>query len=254
MELATTPPRFDGRTVLVTGATGGLGAEICRRLAGEGGRVVVTDLDVSRCHELLDALPGEGHRALHLDVASEDSWTEVLGEVSATGGLHALVNNAALGSIATVEDESMEHWDQVVRVDQTGTFLGMKHGGPLVEASGGGAIVNICSILGTVGGFGNSFAYHAAKGAVRTMTKNAALHWATRGVRVNSLHPGFIGTPQLLERYEGSERHAGMLAQTPMGRLGTPVEIAAVVAFLASDDAAYMTGSEIYADGGWTAR
>jgi NAD(P)-dependent dehydrogenase (short-subunit alcohol dehydrogenase family) len=173
---------------------------------------------------------------------------------SAGGALHALVNNAALGSLATVESETVEHYERIIAVDQTGTFLGMKHGGALIEASGGGSIVNLCSILGTVGGFGNSFAYHAAKGAVRTMTKNAALHWATRGVRVNSLHPGFIGTPQLLERFEGSERHQSMLAGTPMGRLGTPGEIAAVVAFLASDDAAYMTGSEIYADGGWTAR
>jgi 3alpha(or 20beta)-hydroxysteroid dehydrogenase len=110
------------------------------------------------------------------------------------------------------------------------------------------------SILGTVGGFGSSFAYHAAKGAVRTMTKSAALHWATKGVRVNSLHPGFIGTDQLLQRFEGSERHRSMLAGTPMGRLGTASEIAAVVAFLASDDSSFMTGSEIYADGGWTAQ
>ncbi|WP_447644531.1 SDR family NAD(P)-dependent oxidoreductase [Nocardioides zeae] len=254
MELAMPTPRFAGRTVLVTGATGGLGTEICRRVAGEGGRVVVTDLEEAPCRQLADALPGDGHRGLRLDVASEDSWVAALAQVAAADGLHALVNNAALGSLATVEDESVEHWDRVVRVDQTGTFLGMKHGGPLIASSGGGAIVNLCSILGTVGGFGNSFAYHAAKGAVRTMTKNAALHWADRGVRVNSLHPGFIGTPQLLERFEGSERHAGMLAGTPMGRLGTPAEIAAVVAFLASDDAAYMTGSEVYADGGWTAR
>ncbi|MDQ1105671.1 SDR family NAD(P)-dependent oxidoreductase [Nocardioides zeae] len=254
MELASATPRFAGRTVLVTGATGGLGTEICRRIAGEGGRLVVTDLDEAPCQELVAALPGEGHRAIRLDVAGEDSWVAALEQVAADGGLHALVNNAALGSLATVEDESVEHWEQVVRVDQTGTFLGMKHGGPLIETSGGGAIVNLCSILGTVGGFGNSFAYHAAKGAVRTMTKNAALHWATRGVRVNSLHPGFIGTPPLLQRFEGTERHAAMLAGTPMGRLGTPAEIAAVVAFLASDDAAFMTGSEIYADGGWTAR
>lgn len=254
MGLAMPTPRFAGRTVLVTGATGGLGVEICRRVAGEGGRLVVTDLEEARCQELTDALPGDAHRALRLDVADEDSWVAALDQVAADQGLHALVNNAALGSLATVEDESVEHWEKVVGVDQTGTFLGMKHGGPLIETSGGGAIVNLCSILGTVGGFGNSFAYHAAKGAVRTMTKNAALHWADRGVRVNSLHPGFIGTPQLLERFEGSERHAGMLAGTPMGRLGTPAEIAAVVAFLASDDAAYMTGSEVYADGGWTAR
>jgi NAD(P)-dependent dehydrogenase (short-subunit alcohol dehydrogenase family) len=141
----------------------------------------------------------------------------------------------------------------VIGIGQTGTWLGMKHAGPLIERSGGGSIVNMCSILGTVGGLGNSVAYAAAKGAVRTMTKNAALHWAKAGVRVNSLHPGFIGTPPLLERWEGSERHREMLAGTPMGRLGRGEEIAAVVAFLAGDDSTFVTGSEIYADGGWTA-
>jgi NAD(P)-dependent dehydrogenase (short-subunit alcohol dehydrogenase family) len=129
----------------------------------------------------------------------------------------------------------------------------MKYAGPLIERSGGGSIVNVCSILGTVGGLRNSLAYAAAKGAVRTMTKNAALHWATRGVRVNSVHPGFVETRQLLERFGGTPRHTAMLEGTPMGRLGTPAEIAATIAFLASNDAAFMTGSELYVDGGWTA-
>ncbi|MDT9592806.1 SDR family oxidoreductase [Nocardioides zeae] len=246
--------RFEGRTVLVTGATGGLGAATCRRLASEGGRIAVSDLDVDACSSLVDDLPGTGHQAIALDVASEESWRTALDTLGSRGPLHALVNNAALGSLATVEDETVEHFAKIVAVDQTGVFLGMKHAGPAIERSGGGAIVNMCSILGTVGGMGNSFAYHAAKGAVRTMTKNAALHWAARGIRVNSLHPGFIGTDQLLERFEGSERHRSMLDGTPMGRLGTPEEIAAVVAFMASDDAGFMTGSEVYADGGWTAR
>lgn len=243
--------RFEHRTVLVTGATGGLGDEICRRLASEGARVVVTDVDVTTCHDLAAELPGDGHLALPLDVADESAWAAV---ADAIGDVHALVNNAGIGSLETVETETVEHWNRVMAVDSTGVWLGMKHVGPLIEASGGGSIVNVSSILGTVGGFGNSAAYHAAKGAVRTLTKNAALHWATRGVRVNSVHPGFIGTRQLLERYEGSERHQDMLAGTPMGRLGTPGEIAAVVAFMASDDSGFMTGSEVYADGGYTAR
>lgn len=246
--------RFDGRRVLVTGATGGLGTEICRRIAAEGGQVVVTDLDLGACEAHVAELPGTGHLALALDVASEPSWVEAVRRTTSDGPLHALVNNAALGSLATVEDETVENWERIIAVDQTGTWLGMKHAGAFIESSGGGSIVNLCSILGTVGGFGNSFAYHAAKGAVRTMTKNAALHWATRGVRVNSLHPGFVATAPLLERWAGSERHRGMVAGTPMGRLGTPAEIAAVVAFLASDDSTFMTGSEVHADGGWTAR
>jgi NAD(P)-dependent dehydrogenase (short-subunit alcohol dehydrogenase family) len=247
--------RYDGRTVLVTGATGGLGTEICRRLASEGARVVVADLEGADLDGTLASLSGEGHLPLALDVSQERQWMEAATMVEATfGGLDVLVNNAAIGSIATIEDEERERWDQVLAVDTTGVWLGMKHLGPLIERSGGGSVVNVASILGSTGGFGNSAAYHAAKGAVRSLTKNAALHWATRGVRVNSLHPGFIETPQLLARFEGSERHRAMLANTPMGRLGRPEEIAGTVAFLGSADAGYMTGAEVYADGGWTAR
>jgi NAD(P)-dependent dehydrogenase (short-subunit alcohol dehydrogenase family) len=247
--------RYEERTVLVTGATGGLGAEICRRLASEGARVVAGDLDGTDLAGTLSTLAGEGHRELKLDVSLEDHWSAATRDIQETHGrLDVLVNNAAIGSIATVEDEDRERWDRVIAVDATGVWLGMKHVGPLIERSGGGSIINVASILGSTGGFGNSVAYHAAKGAVRTMTKNAALHWATRGVRVNSLHPGFIETAQLLSRFEGSERHQAMLSNTPMGRLGRPEEIAGTVAFLGSSDAGYMTGTEVYADGGWTAR
>lgn len=247
--------RYTDRRVLVTGATGGLGTEICCRLAAEGAVLVLADLPSPALEDARAGLPGSGHLALGLDVSDEEQWRAVVGQVEQElGTLDVLVNNAAIGSIGTVEDEEREHWDRVMSVDATGVWLGMKHAGPLIERTGGGAIVNVASILGSTGGLGNSVAYHAAKGAVRTMTKNAAIHWATRGVRVNSLHPGFIETPQLLERYAGSERHRAMLANTPMGRLGRPEEIAGAVAFLGSDDAGYLTGAELYADGGWTAR
>jgi 3alpha(or 20beta)-hydroxysteroid dehydrogenase len=248
--------RLAGSVVLLTGATGGLGVHIAQRLASEGARVVVTDLDPEACRDVVDRLPGgaEAHAAIGLDVSSESQWSAAVAEVERRlGPLRALVSNAALGSLATVEDETEEHWQRVVAVGQTGVWLGMKHCGPRIKENGGGSIVNMCSILGTVGGLGNSVAYHAAKGAVRTMTKNAALHWATDGVRVNSLHPGFIATGPLLQRYEGTERYDAMLAKTPMGRLGRPEEIASVVAFLVSEDSSFMTGSELYADGGWTA-
>jgi 3alpha(or 20beta)-hydroxysteroid dehydrogenase len=247
--------RYAGRRVLVTGATGGLGEQICARLAAEGAVVVASDLAGTDLDGLVSGLPGGPHQAAHLDVAQEDDWRDLVTRLeSDLGGLDVLVNNAGIGSLGTVEDEERERWDQVLAVDATGVWLGMKHVGALIERSGGGAIVNVASILGSTGGLGNSVAYHAAKGAVRTITKNAALHWATRGVRVNSLHPGFIETAPLLERYAGTERHRAMLANTPMGRLGTPQEIAGAVAFLGSDDAGFMTGSELYADGGWTAR
>ncbi|WP_046470190.1 SDR family NAD(P)-dependent oxidoreductase [Allosalinactinospora lopnorensis] len=248
--------RLVDKAVLVTGSTGGLGAAIARRLAEEGARLVVTDVDESACRDLVAELPGgtERHLCYALDVSSEDAWRTVVALAEREfSGLSGLVNNAALGSIATVDQEDLDRWERVIAVGQTGVWLGMKHVGPAIERTGGGSIVNMCSILGTVGGLGNSVAYHAAKGAVRTMSKNAALHWARSEVRVNSLHPGFIGTSQLLERYAGTERHEAMLTHTPMGRLGTAEEIAAVVAFLASDDSSFMTGSEIYADGGWTA-
>ncbi len=248
--------RLAGSVVLLTGATGGLGVHIAERLASEGARVAVTDLDPEACRDLADRLPGgaEAHAAIALDVSAESQWSAAVAETERRlGPLTALVSNAALGSLATVEDETEEHWQRVVAVGQTGVWLGMKHCGPRIKDNGGGSIVNMCSILGSVGGLGNSVAYHAAKGAVRTMTKNAALHWATDGVRVNSLHPGFIATGPLLQRYKGTERYDAMLAKTPMGRLGRPEEIAAVVAFLVSEDSSFMTGSELYADGGWTA-
>jgi NAD(P)-dependent dehydrogenase (short-subunit alcohol dehydrogenase family) len=246
--------RLDDTRVILTGATGGLGTAIAARLSAEGARVALTDVDPTACEKLGAELDGPT-LALGLDVADEQAWAEVVAAVADHwGGLDVLVNNAGIGSTATVESESRERWDQVVDVDQLGTWLGMKHAGPVIECSGGGAIVNIASILGATGGLANSFSYAAAKGAVRSMTMNAALHWATRGVRVNAVVPAFIGTAPLLERFAGTERHAAMLANTPMRRLGRPEEVAAAVAFLASTDAGYTTGSEVFVDGGWSAR
>jgi len=246
--------RLTGRNVLLTGATGGLGSAIATRLSGEGASVALTDVDAAECAKLAAKLDGPAS-VFELDVRDEDAWrTAVEAVVREWGALHVLVNNAGIGSLATVEDETLDRWEQVVAVDQAGTWLGMKHAGPAIERGGGGSIVNIASILGATGGLANSFAYAAAKGAVRSMTANAALHWATRGVRVNAVVPAFIGTEQLLSRYGGTERHDAMLANTPMRRLGRPEEVAGAVAFLASDDAGYTTGSELYVDGGWSAR
>ena len=255
--MTTVSERIKDKVVFLSGVTGGLGRATAARLAEEGAHLVLTDLDEQACKTLAEDLAGTPgrHLAARLDVADESQWVEVAEAILREyGRLDGLVNNAAIGSLATVEDETVEHWDAVMSVGSTGVWLGMKHLGPLIAASGGGSIVNLSSILGTVGGLGNSAAYHAAKGAVRTLTKNAALHWATAGVRVNSLHPGFIGTAQLLERYQGTPRHEAMLAGTPLGRLGRGDEIASVIAFLISDDSTFMTGSEVYADGGYTAR
>ena len=163
--------RLAGRTILVTGSTGGLGRAIAHRLAEEGGQIVVTDLDAAACQTLADSLPGHRHIGRRLDVSSEPEWTDLVTTIANRGsGLDVLINNAAIGSLATVETEQREAWDRLIAVDQTGVWLGLKHAGALIERSGGGAIVNMSSILGTGGGLGTSIAYHAAKGAVRSMT------------------------------------------------------------------------------------
>jgi NAD(P)-dependent dehydrogenase (short-subunit alcohol dehydrogenase family) len=248
--------RLDGRVALVTGAASGIGAATAHRLAEEGCAVVVTDIQDAAGEQVAKALVDAGGRAsyLHHDVASESEWeTAVARTLETYGRLDILVNNAGMGDLATIEDTTLEDWNRTVGIDQTGVFLGMKTAAAALKASGHGSVINISSIFGTSGGFGTSPAYHAAKGAVRTLTKNIALHWAPEGVRVNSIHPGFIDTP-ILDQAKGTEFEQAMLALTPMGRLGKPAEIAAGVAYLASDDAGFVAGLELYIDGGFIAR
>jgi NAD(P)-dependent dehydrogenase (short-subunit alcohol dehydrogenase family) len=241
---------------IVTGAARGIGAATARRLAEDGYAVALTDVLDDEGAPLAAELTQNGHRAAyhHLDVTDEAAWASVLEAVeSDLGQVEALVNNAGIGSMADVETETVEGWERTVAVNQTGVWLGMKVVGSRMREHGRGSIINVSSIFGAVGGFGASVAYHATKGAVRLMSKNAALRWATDGVRVNSLHPGFVETP-LIADLKGTPAEEAILSMTPMGRLGEASEVASVIAFLAGDGASYMTGSEVYVDGGWIAR
>jgi NAD(P)-dependent dehydrogenase (short-subunit alcohol dehydrogenase family) len=248
--------RLEGRTALVTGAASGIGKATALRLAEEGAAVLITDIQDEAGEKTVQELASSGFRAAfhRHDVTSESDWEAACAKaVDEFGGLDILVNNAGMGDIKPIEETTLAEWERTVAIDQTGVFLGMRTAAPHLKRSSHASVINISSIFGSSGGFGVSPAYHAAKGAVRTLTKNVALHWATDGIRVNSIHPGFIATP-ILEQSRDTPIWDGMTALTPMGRLGRPEDIAAGVAYLASDDAAFVTGLELYIDGGYMAR
>jgi len=246
--------RLTGRVALVTGAAGGIGRATSIRLAAEGAAVVVTDIADGQA--VVDEISANGGRALFLtlDVTDDEAWrVAVERTVAEFGGLDILVNNAGVGDVSPIEQTTRAEYDRTIAITQTSVLLGMQAAAAALKASGHGSVINISSIFGSSGGFGSSPAYHAAKGAVRTMTKSVALAWALEGVRVNSIHPGFVDTP-IMDEVRGTEFEDLMMDLTPMRRLGRPDEVAAGVAYLASDDATFVTGSELYIDGGYMAR
>jgi NAD(P)-dependent dehydrogenase (short-subunit alcohol dehydrogenase family) len=252
--------RIEGKVALVTGAAMGLGAQTARVLAREGAAVLLTDLADEEADAVVRAIRADGGRAayLHHDVTQEADWeAAVAAAKEAFGALHILVNNAGIaGGPFPLMTHSLEDWRRVLAVNLDGVFLGMRHAGPLIAASGGGSIINLSSILGKVG-LPEAAAYCASKGGVLLLTKSAALEWAPLGIRVNSLHPGFIDTPMVANSVmlgpDGNEKKAMLVAAHALGRFGVPREIADAVLFLASDESSFMTGAELVVDGGYTA-
>ena len=242
--------RFDDRVALITGGASGIGKATAKRVAAEGGSVVIADLNDDAGKAVVEEIAQSGGKAayVHLNVTDEQGWADAVSATLDTfGRLDILVNNAGIGDTEPIEITTVDTWNKVVAVTQTSVFLGMKAAAEALKKSGHGSVVNISSMYGIVGS-GVSPAYHAAKGAVRLLTKTTALGWAKEGVRVNSVHPGYIDTPIL-----GDTDRGMLIGATPMGRLGQPEEIAAMIAFLASDDASFATGGEFVVDGGYTA-
>lgn len=253
--------RLNGKTAIVTGGARGIGLATCKRFANEGCRVVVADVLAEEGERVAASIrAAEGTAVfMNLDVADEASWARVVdGTLSLYGTLGVLVNNAGIARNEDVETETLEGYNRLIAINQTGAWLGMRAAARAMRTSGGGSIVNVSSIYGATGGNGAAIAYHASKGALRIMTKSAALHFAKENIRVNSIHPGFIDTPMVAPFLSGANKEAEqfksfVLSMTPMGRVGKPEEIASAIAFLASDDASYVTGTELFVDGGWTA-
>jgi len=241
---------LDGKVALITGGAHGQGAAEGRLFAAEGATVVLADVTDADGKEVADEVGGQYH---HLDVSSAEEWDTVVADVVATyGRLDVLINNAGIFRSARIVEETVEQWDQVIAVNQTGVFLGMRAGGrAMIAAENGGAIVNISSVAGMEGIFG-SVAYSASKWAVRGMTKVAAKELGRFGIRVNSIHPGFIATDMTADMpaMSDAEKNKRLLKQVPLGRVGEPEDIARVALFLSADASGYCTGQEFVVDGG----
>lgn len=253
--------RVENKIALITGAAQGLGAATAALLAREGARVVLSDINLDGAEKQalrINSVYADSAVAIEQDVTEQEGWLCTLSEIrSCYGGLHILVNNAGIGSVASIEQETFENWRRVHAVDLDSVFLGCKYAIPLIAASGGGSIVNISSISGIIAGH-NLAAYNSAKAAVRHLSKSIALHCARTGnnVRCNSVHPVFIDTPILDSMAAGGDRDAALQKlgrQIPLGRVGQPDDVAYAVLYLASDESAFVTGSEIKVDGGISA-
>ena len=236
---------------LVTGAARGIGKATVERFLQEGLRVVATDIVPEiEFWNSRDAMP------LFHDVSKAESWASILRDVkSRFGRLDILVNNAGIGTLPDVEEEDDAGWMEMLDINAKSIWLGIKSVIPLMRSNKSGSIVNVSSIFGVSGGFGKSAAYHASKGAVSAVTRNAAIRYASENIRINAVSPGFVKVAREEETIEraGDEMSQDILFRTPMKRWAEPSEIASAINFLAGMDATYITGVELFVDGGWMA-
>lgn len=237
--------RLDGRVSIVTGAAGGLGSAFARALHAAGASVVLADLRDDDAAALAAEL-GDRALAAHLDVTSEESWASVVaGTLAAFGAVDVLVNNAGIANAGPIDHYPKAKWDAVIAVNLTGVFLGAQAVVPTMKAAGRGSIINISSVEGMRGG-AHLHGYVASKFGVRGLTKSLAVELGPDGIRVNSVHPGFVQTPM-------TARLDPTAVPIPLGRPALPQDVAGTVVFLASDDSAYTTGTELVVDGGMIA-
>ena len=246
--------RLENKVAIISGGSRGMGAFEAALFVQEGAKVIIGDVRDEEGRDLAKHI-GSNAVYMHLDVTSERDWAAVVKEATDRyGKLDILVNNAGVSARGTIEETSVDDWDRVMGINSKGVFLGTRAAIPDMRKSGGGSIINISSQLGLVGMAESSPQYQSSKGAVRIFTKSAAIQYAPEGIRVNSVHPGPIVTPMTEARRSDSVVQQVMVSRIPLGRYGESKDVAYGVLYLASDEASFVTGSELVIDGGWTAQ
>ena len=247
--------RLEGKVALVSGGARGMGAEEALLFAREGAKVIVADVLEAEGRQVAASIPGGQAIFARLDVTREADWQRAVSLAEEIyKKLDILVNNAGVSAVGGIEDTTVEEWDRVMEVNAKGVFLGAKYAIPAMQRAGGGSIINISSQLGIVAMNESSPQYIASKGAVRLLTKSTAIQYASDGIRCNSVHPGPIVTPMTEGRRADPAVRELMTSRIPLGRYGEAIDVAYGVLYLASDEASFVTGSELVIDGGWVAQ
>lgn len=247
--------RMEGKVAIITGAASGIGAATAEILAKEGAKVVATDIQMDNLEKVVASIKKQGGTAmaLELDVSSEEAWKNTVKKtVEEFGEIHVLVNNAGVATEKTIQNMEMDEWNWIQNILLNGCVLGMKYTIPEMQKAGAGSVINISSLAGLVGIAGTS-PYTAAKGALRALSKAAAVEFSKDCVRVNSVYPGIIETPMTSPSMESEQGMTFYETFTQLPYLGKPEDIAHGILYFASDESRFTTGSELVIDGGWTA-